>query len=439
MNLLLIEDDPIMGESLADRFRLEGVEVVWHQCAQAAIPDLRRGKAGLVISDIRLPDIPGDRLFEAMRQEGLYIPFLFITGYGEVERAVALLKQGAVDYITKPFDLDRLVVQVKRMLGRGEDALGISPAMKRIEQLLGRIAPLDTTVLISGESGVGKEVAARRLHALGRGGPFVAVNCAALAEGIAESELFGHERGAFTGALHVHRGVFEQASGGTLLLDEVGDMPLPLQAKLLRVIQERVVVRVGGERPIPVDVRIVCTTHRDLRALVEEGRFREDLFFRLYVTTLSIPPLRERREDILWLAERFLKEGAVRHGLPLPSLTPDAREALLHHSWPGNVRELKHCLERALIFSPQAITGDDIAQALELREAPLHAQGLQAFLEGCERQFILRALEAHGGRVGRTAERLGISRKALWQKMKRLGIERFRTEKSPAGGTPRTS
>jgi DNA-binding NtrC family response regulator len=430
--ICLVEDDPIMGESLADRFRLEGFAVTWLHDAETARAAILEDGFSLVICDIRLPGLAGDHLYEQLRDRLASLPpFLFITGYADLERAVHLLKLGASDYIAKPFDIERLLERVQEICrGRcrpadGAPALGVSAAMRRIEALLDRLGPLDDTVLITGETGVGKEVVARRLHEISRRGPFVPVNCAALAESLAEAELFGHEKGAFTGALRTHAGVFERASGGTLFLDEIGDMPLSLQAKLLRVLQDRAVVRVGGERPVAVDVRVVCATHQDLERKVAEGGFRPDLYYRVNVVTLHIPPLRERPEDIDWLAERFLDATARRRGGVRLRLSPDARRALTEAAWPGNVRELLHTLERTSIF----VDGEVLTSAHlrgRVAEAPVpstrEAPTLDEYLGTCEREFIAQALADNGGRIEATARRLGISRKSLWERMRRLGL-----------------
>ncbi len=430
--LCLVEDDPIMGESLADRFALEGIDACWCKDAEEAETRLLNEPFALVVCDIRLPGLSGDQLFERLRAARAQVPpFVFVTGFGDLDRAVELLRLGAADYITKPFDLDHLLARVRDLMGtgparRGEVRLGVSPAMERVDNLLRRIAPLDATVLIRGETGTGKEVVARRLHQLSGRGPFVAVNCAALVETLAESELFGHERGAFTGASQAHAGVFEQASGGTLFLDEVGDMPLPLQAKLLRVLQERTVVRVGGKGTIQVDARVVFATHQDLEGLILDGRFREDLYFRINLVQLRIPPLRERPEDIPWLAAAFLADCGARRGGRALRLDPAAGQALAAHPWPGNVRELRHCIERACIFAD-----GEVLRPLDLFEpascpscAPPSDGSLDGYLAECERRYIEQRLDANAGKVMATAEGLGISRKSLWERMKRLGIQR---------------
>ena len=435
VHICLLEDDPIMGESLVSRFELEGLRVHWHQRAAAAREALKSTDYGLVISDIRLPDGNGDALFEELRASSCLLPpFIFITGFGDIERAVSLLKLGAADYLTKPFDVELLLERVAQLLqphAAAQDAdggaLGISAAMRHIDELIRRVAPLDISVLITGETGVGKEVVARRIHERGRGGPFFAVNCAAIAEGLVESELFGHEKGAFTGAGRTHKGVFERAQGGTLFLDEIGDMPLPMQARLLRVLQDRTITRVGGETPIAVDVRLLCATHQDLERKAAEGQFREDLLYRVNVVHLRIPPLRERAEDILWLARRFLDQWSTTHGQPRKHLHPDAEQALLEHRWPGNVRDLRHCLERACIFSDgPTVRPQDLFPNRPGQPDPetLRAdQTLQAYLRTCEKRYIEHCLQTHDGRIGATADDLGISRKALWEKMKRLEID----------------
>ncbi|PTD96527.1 sigma-54-dependent transcriptional regulator [Pseudothauera lacus] len=431
--LCLIEDDEIMGESLSDRFELEGFAFDWYRCCGDAEAALREGRYDVVLSDIRLPDRGGDELYLALQGGGLTLPpWYFITGHGAIDRAVALLKAGATDYITKPFDLDALVDKLAEWLvPRSDDdacRLGVSAGMRHIETLLPRIATQARTVLLSGESGVGKEVVARELHRLAGGpaaSPFIAVNCGAIPETLLEAELFGHEKGAFTGAQRVRAGVFEQAHGGTLFLDEIGDMPLPMQVRLLRVIQERNVVRVGGTRALPVDLRLICATHRDLQEMVEEGSFREDLYYRIHVIHLKVPPLRERREDIPWLAHRLLEAWCREHPGERKRLSPQVEQALQMHQWPGNVRELKHAIERACILSE----GNELDLAA-LFETPLPGEllhgdcgeGLQAYLQSCERAFVSKVLDGHDWQIARSAEALGISRKNLWERMRRLGL-----------------
>jgi len=433
-DICLIEDDPIMGESLRERLVLEGFSVDWCESGSYALERLRQREYDAVVSDIRLPDIPGDELFRRMHADpGRRMPpTVFITGYGTIESAVELLKLGAADYVTKPLDPRALVDKLRELCRErqppagDQEPLGLSPAMQRLAAKLPAIARhQETPVLIAGESGSGKEVVARRLHTLsGSDQPFVAVNCAAVPENLIEAELFGHEKGAFTGAARSRRGLFEQAQGGLLFMDEIGDMPLPMQAKLLRAIQERVITRVGGDEPLAVQFRLVCATHQDLAGLVRVGRFREDLYYRINVIQLLVPPLRERPEDILWLAERFIAKHGTAYPAERKRLGSSGREALLTHPWPGNVRELKHAVERACIMAP-----GPIIEAFDLfpkGQGPARQPegSLGAVRDANEREHILRALESHGWRIAETADGLGISRKTLWQKMKRLGIQR---------------
>jgi DNA-binding NtrC family response regulator len=358
-------------------------------------------------------------------------PFIFITGYADLDNAVELLKLGACDYITKPFDLDRLLRRIRDITDHGAAAshcgaqpLGVSPAMRRLDKMLARVAPLDSTVLVTGETGSGKEIVARRIHALSGRDPFIAVNCAALVETLAESELFGHERGAFTGANHSHAGAFERASGGTLFLDEIGDMPLHLQAKLLRILQERSLLRVGGSRSVALDTRVLVATNCDLDARVADGKFREDLYFRINVVNLTLPALRERREDILWLARRFIGEFSSRLNEAPFRLDSDAEQYLMEHKWPGNVRELRHAIERACIFagSDNLSRADLCFEINAATSADFKRRKLASYLADCERRYIENILASNAWRIGNTAELLGISRKSLWEKMKRFGI-----------------
>ena len=435
--LCLVEDDAIMGESLCDRFDLEGFDCDWHKNAATAIAKIEQTAYAAIISDIRLPDASGEEMFQQLLTHKAFLPpWIFITAYGSIDRAVALLKQGAADYITKPFDLDVLIDKLRRLClaptesvrsQRGQPRLGLSPAMRKIEEVLPRLAKQASTILLTGESGVGKEVVAREIQALDaktRDQPFVAVNCGALTETLLESELFGHEKGAFTGAVRTKKGVFEQADGGTLFLDEIGDMPPVMQVKLLRAIQERQVVRVGGEHPIAVHLRLICATHRDLQKLVEQGDFREDLFYRIHVIHLKIPPLRERREDILWFAYKFLGEFGKLAGEGKKQFSPTAEQAMLNYAWPGNLRELRHAIERACILSTGTIISIEALfgnLAVPMEDESIATHNLRTFLESCERNYISNALEQHDGHIGETAISLGISRKNLWEKMKKLG------------------
>lgn len=433
--ICLIEDDTIMGEALIERLDMEGYACDWFQSGRKALASVLHKGYRLVISDIRLPDISGEDLFMELRRSGQPLPpFLFITGHGTIDQAVRLLKLGAEDYLTKPLDVPLLFDKVRSLSSStrlaedaGSSQLGISSAMRRIEAMLPRLASHARTILITGESGVGKEVVARALHdqadTTGQR-PFVAVNCGAISESLMESELFGHERGSFTGAIKDRIGCFEQAHGGTLFLDEIGDMPLSMQVKLLRVIQERTITRVGGQRTIAIDIRLICATHRDLRARVEEGAFREDLYYRIHVVQIDIPPLRKRREDILWLAHRLLEKFVGNRAVL--RLHPSAELALLDRPWHGNIRELSHCIERAAILGDaDTITADMLSgNFIEPDgDAPPETPTLGSYLAESERRYIQQALARHGGRIADTANELGISRKNLWEKMRKLGIQ----------------
>jgi DNA-binding NtrC family response regulator len=435
--LCLIEDDPIMGESLADRFQLEGFELDWFRTGGEASHALEQRAYDVVVSDIRLPDLSGEDLFTALAARGRRRPpFLFVTAHGSLDRAVALLKQGAADYVTKPFDIAELVAKVRHAAGEPDSrtdtgeppgVLGRSRAIRALEQQAPRIAARARTVLVTGESGSGKEVLARHLHQLAfpqEQAPFVAVNCGAIPETLIEAELFGHERGAYTGADRARRGHFEKADGGTLFLDEIAELSPALQVKLLRVLQDRRIRRLGGDAEIAVDLRLLCATHRDLRALVEQGRFREDLYYRIHVVHLRVPPLRDRPEDVLWLAERFLEAHARQQGGERHVLGVSARAALLGHAWPGNVRELHNRLERACVLTPhEVLTAADLFED-EAATSPLEAAlpTLDAFVGEAERSYLKAVLARHDGRVGLAAATLGISRKTLWEKCRRHGL-----------------
>ncbi len=437
LRICLIEDDELMGEALCERFDMDSLDHDWHKSGKEALMAMRRRHYSVVVSDIRLPDMSGEDIFLQLRQaEKDTPPFLFMTGYGALDQAVRLLKLGAADYLAKPLDVDVLMRRIRELSIPSGIALpdgftlGVSASMRRIEQMLGRLADSDGTVLITGESGVGKEQVARRLHELGTGKPdrpFIAVNCGAIPETLLESELFGFEKGAFTGATRERHGYFEQANGGTLFLDEVGDMPLVMQVKLLRAIQERTVTRVGGETPIQIKVRLICATHEDLRQLVERARFREDLYYRINVIHLRIPPLRERPEDILWLVRHFVKEQSVKkNGAPF-SITVAGERILLSHPWPGNIRELKHCIERACILTDRPELGPDILLEDALSPMPATAypteDTLVTYMATCEKRYVEQQLRDHAWRIGGTAQSLGISRKNLWEKMRKHGIE----------------
>ncbi|HUI28087.1 MAG TPA: sigma-54 dependent transcriptional regulator, partial [Candidatus Kryptonia bacterium] len=372
------------------------------------------------------------------------VPVVVITAFGSLDSAVAAIRAGAYDFITKPVKIDALAlaldravrhralrVEVKRLrqmvvdTQRFEEVLGESPPMRKVHELLGRIADSDSSVLVTGESGTGKEVVAKALHRRSRRGhgPFVAINCAAMPETLLESELFGHARGAFTDARTPRTGLFVQASGGTLLLDEIGDLPLSLQPKLLRALEERVVRPVGGNEEIAFDVRLIATTNRDLDSAVEDGRFREDLYFRINVIHLVLPPLRARGTDVLLLAQHFLSHDALKAGKSVSAISPEAAERLLAYSWPGNVRELRNCIERAVALTQyEQITVDDLPEKIQAyrRSHVLVTSDDPSELvplEEVERRYILQVMDAVGGNKTLAAQVLGLGRKTLYRKL----------------------
>lgn len=428
----LVEDDPIMGESLVQRLALEGTNVHWWQSGREAITGIRRQHLEAIVCDIRLPDLDGETLFREAARAPDAPPFLFVTGYADIDQAVRLMRAGAADYLTKPFDMDDFLVRLGDLMrprgndGAGEAVLGIAPAMREIERVLRRVSRVGVSVLITGETGTGKEVAARFLHTISPGAkePFVAVNCAAIPGDLLESELFGHEKGAFTGATQRHVGYAERAGSGTLFLDEIAELRPELQAKLLRLIEERSFHRVGGERPVPFNGRLVSATNADLPRLVAAGRFREDLLYRINVVSVRMPALRERLQDLPWLMDRFFAEFSGRIQTPLKGISALAEDMALAHAWPGNVRELRNRTERAvaLALGPWLMPGD-LFPELELSPAtgPALASLEDARLEA-EKRHILRALSLTGGEIIPAARALGIGRTTLWEKMRRHGL-----------------
>ncbi|MGV1100387.1 sigma-54-dependent transcriptional regulator [Thiovibrio sp. JS02] len=439
MRILLAEDDEIMRVTLSDRLAKNGWQVDEAEDGRIALQKMRANRYHLVISDIRMPHVSGLELLEERLQQAPNTDIIFMTAYGSVEDAVACLKKGATDYLLKPFDMDDLIIRVRRLAKARtlkaryismEDCcrrfrmpiVGGSRVMQDLLAMIGQVAKSDATVLITGESGTGKELVASAIHyGSGRAnGPYVRINCAAIPEGLIESELFGHEKGAFTGAEARKIGRFEMADGGTLLLDEVGELPLHLQAKLLRVLQEREIERVGGAKSIRVDVRILCATAKNLSEEVRKGSFREDLFYRLQVIPIVVPPLRERREDIPALCAHFLNELGQERGRPL-SISEDAMALLMSYRYPGNIRELRNIIERLLVLNPSDVVESwnlppDISG--EAAGGSSECLSLAEAVSQAERACILRALRKTGGKKTEAADLLGISRKNLWEKMK---------------------
>ncbi|MBW7930366.1 MAG: sigma-54-dependent Fis family transcriptional regulator [Gammaproteobacteria bacterium] len=440
--ILLVEDDARLREALAETLRLSGFKVLLAGDGSEALQILEGTAAAAVVTDYQMAPMDGSALLARIRARWPQLPVLMITAHGSIEHAVASMMAGASDYLVKPFAAQALVDKLERLVPRELPANGMiasDPATLETLALAARVAASDTTVLLSGESGTGKEVFARFIHQHSRraAGPFVAINCAAIPENMLEALLFGHEKGAFTGAHEARPGKFEQAQGGTLLLDEISEMCVSLQAKLLRVLQEREVERIGGRGPLALDVRVLATTNQDLRALVRAGRFREDLYYRLSVFPLGLPPLRQRPGDIVPLAEFFIA-GAAERTRPIPALTADAASALLAYHWPGNVRELANLMQRAVILAGHR----DIGMAeLRFEEAPApivaptaagtplpqdsdtahatSATGLHGNLQSVEGRLILDAIERSGSRK-RAAELLGISPRTLRYKLARL-------------------
>jgi two-component system response regulator FlrC len=427
--VLVVEDDAPLREALADTLELAGYTVVPAVDAQQALAWLEKGVPGLVLSDVQMPGMDGHALLRAIKARRPEIPVLIMTAYGQIERAVEAMREGACDYLPKPFEPERLLAAVARYFRHDEvsDHLGIvaeDSATLALLDLARRVAATDTTVLLTGESGVGKEVFARYIHqhSARRAGPFVAVNCAAIPESLLESVLFGHEKGAFTGAASTQPGKFEQASGGILMMDEVAELPLNLQAKLLRVLQEREVERVGGRLPIPLDVRVIAATNRELASWVQEGRFREDLYYRLNVFPLEIMPLRERRGDIPALVRYFLKRFEDVIGRRGYLLSDAALAELTGYDWPGNIRELCNVVQRAMVLAPGTEIGPEHLmlprQAISSHQRPsAHPRGDMG-LKDVERETILDTLRRMGGSRRRTAEALNMSERTLRHKLK---------------------
>jgi DNA-binding NtrC family response regulator len=427
----IIEDDLVVGGTLAHRLELEGYTPLWWRTGQEALEGLRTHRPDLIVCDIVLPDMSGEDVFlQALPRLGGR-PLLFVTSFGKIEDAVRLMKAGAVDYIVKPYALSDLLERIARLIKlqpRTAGDLGTSEAMRRVEMLLRRVADIDSSLLITGESGVGKEVAAKFVHQISTraGEPFVGVNCGAIPNDLIESQLFGHEKGAFTSAQARHHGYVERARNGILFLDEVGELPMLMQVKLLRLIQERAFTRVGGETAMKTGARIVCATNTDLEAAVGAGRFRRDLYYRINVIAVAIPPLRDRSDDILPLAQRFVEEFSEAFERNVHGFTPTAEQSLLSYPWPGNVRELRNRVERAVALSQASRIAVDAlfpSEATEATEADGDRQATLAEVrDRAERQHIRSVLAVVDNRIEEAAKRLGVSRSTLFDKMRKLDI-----------------
>ena len=440
--ILLAEEDEIIRVSVSDRLKQYGWLVDEAEDGLKAAAMAEKQKYNLVISDIRMPGLSGTSLLNRIRQQSQDTDVFIMTAYGSIDDALECLRKGAADYILKPFDMDDLIIRVSRLLDiqavkarcasleascpvAANRLIGSGPAMRQIFSIIEQAAPTNATILITGESGTGKELAARAIHQASprRDKPFVSINCAAIPEGLMESELFGHERGSFTGADQTRKGKFELADNGTLLLDELGDLPGPLQAKLLRVLQESEFERVGGSKSISVDVRILACTSKNLQQEVAEGRFRQDLLFRLQVIPITMPPLRAHKEDISELCKNFLREFSSSHHKTL-ILSQAALDCLRSYDFPGNVRELRNLIERATVLSngPEITPFDlptELCQQCANQDIGLNLAENMAI---AEQICLKRALENCDGNRTETAKALGISRKNLWEKLKGYGI-----------------
>ena len=450
-HILVVDDEPVQREMIGGFLKKQGFEVIAADSAERALELFRQDAFDLVLTDQKMADMSGLELLQAVHTINAETPVILITAFGTIEAAVAALKHGAIDYLTKPLNLDELFYRIRQVSDRYriinenrelrealqerhriEGIIGESGPMLEALSIVRRVAPSEATVLIRGESGTGKELIAKAIHfgSPRARGPLVKVNCAALPEALLESELFGHEKGAFTGALTSRQGRFELANGGTIFLDEIGDLPLHLQAKLLRVLQEREFEKVGSSRPVRVNVRIMAASHRPLEDLIKAGQLREDLYYRLNVVTIFIPPLRERRSDVALLLDHFLRYYAEKNGKTIRGLTPEGRDILLRYDYPGNVRELENIIERAVVLTRDDVIGSGdlplTVQELEVADGDRETN-LTVAVEALERRMIRDALARSDGIQTRAAELLGMGERALRYKLTKYG---FREEDS---------
>ena len=450
--ILIVDDEPSIRKVLRAHLRRAGYDVGTAEDGREAIETLARDEFDLVVTDLRMPEVDGMELLAHCREAHPGLPLILITAHGTVDSAVEAIKQGAHDYITKPFDQQELQATIRKALATEERArtklqpdasaagdsrlgrfgiIGQTAAMQQIYSMVDRVAASPSTVLVTGESGTGKELVARALHTASEraSGPFIQVNCGAIPESLFESELFGHERGAFTGAVTARPGRFELAHGGTLFLDEVGELPKDMQVKLLRVLQDRTFERVGGVRSMTVDVRLVAATNRDLLKEVRAGSFREDLYYRLNVVPIQLPPLRERLDDLPLLVDHFIRRFNTRLGRSVEGASPAALSALMAWHWPGNIRELENLMERAVLLTESQQVGPRDLPGLDAVPQPtpdVEELGLKEYVRvytaQLERARIQRVLRESGGNVTHASRKLGISRKSLQMKMKDYGL-----------------
>ena len=447
--ILIVDDQTAVREELAYALKYEGYRTAEAAHGEAGRDALREGDIHVALVDIKMPGMDGMQLLQKVQEDHAEVPVIMITGHGDIETAVVALRNGAFDFLPKPFDTDRVLVSIKNALqvreltsenlalrtelAKNHRILGTSAEIEAVRNMIERVAPTQAQVLITGENGTGKELVARQVHALSNRHtePFVAVNCAAIPHELIESELFGHERGAFTGADRARIGHFEHADGGTLFLDEIGDMPLAAQAKLLRTLQDGVVTRLGGNSAMEVDVRVVAATNQDLEQLVEEKLFRQDLYYRLHVIRIHVPPLRSRAADIDELGATFVAAACSRNQLDRRRLSKAALAWLRTQPWPGNVRQLKNLIEAAAILADGDEIGVEELDAMSASQRPatptaedmFSLETLTAFRAASEREFIRRKLEENSGNIKRTAERIEIQRSNLYKKLDRYGLK----------------
>ena len=446
MCILTIDDEENIRNGLADNFELEGYEVKQAESGEKGLELIAQGGIDLVITDLRMDGISGSEVVKRVTSEHPGIPIIVLTGHGSIDDATAALKAGAFDFLTKPLDLDHLNKIVKNALQgkilaeenrqlqakllksqNGDEMIGKSESLNRVRQMISKAAPAKASVLITGESGVGKELVARAVHEQSdrAKGPFIVVHCAALSETLIESELFGYEKGAFTGAENLHKGRFELADGGTIFLDEIGEVNLATQVKLLRVLQEHKFERVGGEKSIEVDVRVVAATNRNLEDEVKAGKFREDLFYRLNVVRIEMPALRERMDDIPLLMHAFLREFNIENKKNIKGFDKASKSAMIKYNWPGNIRELKNAVESAVVMcTGDEIKIEDLPRALRSQnEEKVISIPIGITMDEAEKIIIQENLAANKGNKSRTADILGIGRKTLHRKLEELNIE----------------
>lgn len=437
---LVVDDEPHMRIALKEAMERLGFEVVLAEDGEAAYVSIKKNNFNLIISDIMMPKVDGLSLLKMIRKEGCYIPFLIITGFGTIENAVEAIKLGASDYIVKPFSFESLKKSVQALVPKkyeDRDIVYASESMRKIVNLALGLAASDITVLIYGESGTGKEVLARLIHKHSnrKEKPFVAVNCAAIPENLLESEMFGYEKGAFTGASEKRIGKFEKAQDGTILLDEIGEMALPLQAKLLRVLQEKEFDRIGGKESIKINVRVIATTNRDLKKECEKGNFREDLYYRLNVFPIKIPPLRERVEDIEVLSVYLLHKFNIKNNKNISYIEEKALEKLKKHYWKGNVRELENVIQRAVFMCQKSyVSFDDIYFEDETFDCLSKNKHLEGSLKDLEKEMIFKTLEKTDWNKTKAADILGITVRTLRNKLKEYGKNFPFEENNSCGG-----